>query len=185
MNILNHLKEIKYRFYYLIFSFIISLIITLKFKETLIYINFWYFFSETPIYYSGILEYYLIILELCLFFNLQISFINLILNLYAFFRPILYQYELKKLRIKIFIYILFYLISILIIFKYLFPLFYLDFGVINQNIEFLPHINQIKILQNRIILIINIILILLISISDKLIFNSLTKLSTSETKSNY
>ena len=134
MNITNHIKEIKFRLFYLLISFIISLGICLEYKDTIIYINFWYFFSDTPIYYSGIFEYYLIILELCVFFTLPLMTISTLFNIYAFIKPNYYVFELKRIRIKFIFYITMTLVSMIFFFTLFFPLLYKDLGVINSNI---------------------------------------------------
>lgn len=165
MNITNHIKELKFRIYYLIFSFIFCFTICILKKETLIYINFWYCLKETPIYYSGIFEYYFTILELSLKFCTIIIIYNLIYHIYQFFKPVLYNFQVKLFKIKILIYIFFTISISFLVYFILFPLFYSDFSINNYIIEFLPNITLILKLQSSILLINNILLLIIFKLN--------------------
>ena len=170
MNITNHIKEIKYRLFYLSMSFMVSLGICLEFKDTILFINFWYFFSDTPIYYSGIFEYYLIILELCIFFTLPFIAISIIFNIYTFLKPNYCVFELNRIRIKFLFFITISILSIIFFYSFFFPLLYKDLGIINTNIEFIPNITLVLRLQNSIILTFHFISILILLFWDDLFY---------------
>ena len=162
MNITNHIKELKYRILYIILSFIACIGVCIEKKDILIFINFWSFFKETPIYYSGIFEYYLTVLELSVNISLIFLLFNLIINIYSYFRPIFIKSDLIKIKKKIIIYFIISILFSILIYFLLFPIFYKDFSIISKNIEFLPNITLIIKLHNSILLFINFLLIFLI-----------------------
>lgn len=161
MNFTNQILEIIYRFNYILSSFFLCILISFYFQDTLIYISFWYIIKETPIYYSGLFEYYWKILELSFYISLPSFFSLFIYHLFSYLKPIFYTYQIKKYKLYILYYIILLLLTSIIMFGYIFPLFYLDYSIINKNIEFQPNISLIIKLQNTIIISFTLILLLI------------------------
>lgn len=164
MNFINHFKELKYRSFYISFSFLLSFLICFRFKETLIFINFWSYFKDTPLYYSGIFEYYITILELCFFFSFPIFLLNFLFHLYAFLRPSFTTLQLNYFRLRIFLYFITISITTVLLYYVLFPIIYQDFVMFENNIEFLPNIVKILHIQNYILVLNSLIFLIFFKI---------------------
>jgi hypothetical protein len=161
MNLSNQILEIIYRINYTLSSFILCIIISFYYQDTLLYICFWYIIKDIPIYYSGLFEYYWNILELSFYISIPIFITLIIIHIYSYLRPIFYYYQIKYYKYYIIIYISLLIISTFIMLYYIFPLFYSDFSIITKNIEFQPNITLIIKLQNTIMISFTIILLLI------------------------
>ena len=183
--ILNHIEELKYRFFYIFLSFIISLITLYFFLGELTYIIIKPLFLNNnyeiqELIYTDISEAFFASLKLVLFFSCYFSIPVIIYHLYYFFLPGVYLHEQKS--ILYFIILSLFLMVISFCFAYLFfvPIvwdFFLNYDLnLNKNIfkvsfqgKIIEYVNLITNILFSFIICFQFPLIFLILIKTKLI----------------
>ena len=128
MSIKHYLIELKNRSFLIILSFIISVLFSYNYKETLLYIYIKPSFISTKmnkiIYfiYTDVSELFYTYLKIIQIISIPITSFFLLHQLLKFISPGLYKYEYNYIKRYIMIWSVLYIIFIIIAYKYILPL---------------------------------------------------------------
>ena len=126
MKFLNHIEEIKNRFYLILASFTSLITVTLYYQRTLLYLTVkpsLYLFQEDSFYFifTNLTEIFLTYLSLNVFVSLNITMLLLLVQSFFFFTPIWYSMEYHIVKSKIIRIVWFWMASFLITYYILVP----------------------------------------------------------------
>ena len=118
IKIPNYFFEIKLRLLYSIFFFVAIISFSFIYKETLLYLLTKECFIKskwlTPYFiYTNLTEVFYAYLEVCFLVGVYLSIPYLIIQIWLFLNPGLYQVEYKKLKIYVSTYLVIYVVTTL------------------------------------------------------------------------
>lgn len=157
LPIINHLLEIKYRCLYIMYSIILTSIISYQYKEEIFYI------LSKPLgksfIYTDVIEAFTTYIKMSLMTGIYFSYPILLYHFWSFIIPGLYLFEKKIYRIIILISIFLFLIASTTGYYILFPIayaFFLDFQRIGPdkvyNIELQAKIHEYLLFNTKLLI---------------------------------
>lgn len=136
MKVKVYIKEIKYRLFFICFSFIINLITLYGNKEQVVFLIGQHQTSNFPHFIATNLpEVFLCLIKFSVYLALYFTFPLILIQLWLFLIPALYNYEYKIVKKFLITSFLFYTVSNIAIYKILLPYCWKFFSGFELNYE--------------------------------------------------